>query len=100
VSSFKVDPQKHEQPSVTRKQLSINNNHTDNKLKEMISMDAFFTYLRAWYDGRLRPKLRQDGGATTLEYVIIAAIVCAAAVILTTVIVNAINNYSSQIPTG
>ncbi|MDR1266158.1 MAG: DUF4244 domain-containing protein [Propionibacteriaceae bacterium] len=61
-------------------------------------MDAFFTYLRAWYNGRVRPKLRQDDGATTLEYVIIAAIVCIAAVALTVVLVNAIESYSDKIP--
>jgi Flp pilus assembly pilin Flp len=63
-------------------------------------MSALFSWLEALYHGRVRPKLAEDRGATTLEYVIIAALICVAAVAVAVLIVNAINNYGSQIPNG
>ncbi|MDR0990686.1 MAG: hypothetical protein LBL92_04920 [Propionibacteriaceae bacterium] len=66
----------------------------------MLGLSRLITSLKAWYDARIRPRLRQETGATTLEYVIIAAIVCVAAVVVATLIVSAINNFGSQIPTG
>jgi Flp pilus assembly pilin Flp len=61
---------------------------------------TWFNAIADWCHRRLAPKLREDGGATTLEYVIIAAVVCVAAVIVAAVIVAAINNFASQIPSG
>jgi len=63
-------------------------------------MTALFSNLFAWYTTKIKPRLRQEDGATTLEYVIIAAIVCAAAVIVAAVIVGAINSFSAKIPKG
>jgi Flp pilus assembly pilin Flp len=61
-------------------------------------MSPLLTWLDAFWRSRLAPKLRQEDGATTLEYVIIAAIVCAAAVVVAGIIVASINKYGSQIP--
>lgn len=52
-----------------------------------------------WLEARIRLARRDEGGQSTLEYVIIAAIISVAAVALVVYIVSQINSSKSRIQT-